>query len=412
MTEKYAPPFNLFSFICGVNILIIHQHFKTPATGGAIRSYYLAKALVDRGHRVVVVTAHNDAAKIFMVDGIEVHYLPVRYENKFAFYARSFAFLWFVVRSSWRAIRFRNFDRVYAISTPLTVGLVARFLKFAFGMPYYFEVGDLWPDAPIEMGFVSNRRLQHLLLSMERFIYRKADALIALSIPISVALEKKIPGKPIHVVPNMSDCDYYYPTPRRAKTEDLFGVRDKFVISYVGALGVANGLERLLACANAIKTTHPNVQFLIAGEGAQREFIQEEVSTQSLTNVAVIDFVDRAGVQEILEVTDAVFISYQAYPILSTGSPNKYFDGLAGGKLIIVNFPGWIREEIEAEECGFFVNPINPEHFSMQLASYLSDRSKLVQAQTNARSLAERKYARAKLGQAFADLFVPRSHRR
>ncbi|HQQ97259.1 MAG TPA: glycosyltransferase family 4 protein [Cyclobacteriaceae bacterium] len=394
-----------------MNILFVHQHFKTPTTGGAIRSYYLAKALVDRGHRVVVITAHNDKAKIFTVDGIEVHYLPVQYDNRFKAGARSFAFAWFVIRASLRAIRFRNFDRLYAISTPLTVGLTARFLKLVFGIPYFFEVGDLWPDAPIEMGFVPNKRLQRILFSLEALIYREAEALIALSPAIAAMLEKKIPGKPIHLIPNMSDCEFYFPMPRRQKTEELFGTRDKFVISYIGALGIANGLERMLVCAREI-LDNPSVQFLVAGDGAQKEFIQHQVRQQSLSNVRLIDFVDRAGVQEIMEVTDAMFISYQSFPILSTGSPNKYFDGLAGGKLIIVNFPGWISEEIEAEGCGFYVHANNQKTFVDQLTPYLHDRTKLLNAQKKARTLAENKYARMKLSIAFADLFQPRSQRK
>lgn len=407
---KFKARFDLFSLICSVNILFIHQHFKTPATGGAIRSYYLAKALVDRGHRLVVITAHNDNGKIFMVDGIEVHYLPVQYDNRFKSGARSFAFAWFVVRASLRAIRFRNFDRLYAISTPLTVGLTARFIKLLFGIPYFFEVGDLWPDAPIEMGFVPNKRLQRMLFSLEALIYREAEALIALSPAIAATLEKKTPGKPIHLIPNMSDCEFYYPMPRRQKTEELFGVRDKFVISYIGALGIANGLERMLVCAREM-LSNPSVQFLIAGDGAQKDFIQRQVTEQSLSNVRLIDFVDRAGVQEIMEITDAVFISYQSFPILGTGSPNKYFDGLAGGKLIIVNFPGWISEEIEAEGCGFYVDPGNPKSFIDQITPYLHDQSRLNGAQKKARTLAENKYARAKLSMAFADLFQPRSQR-
>lgn len=394
-----------------MNILFIHQHFKTPATGGAIRSYYLAKALVDRGHRVVVITAHNEKAKIFTVDGIEVHYLPVQYDNRFKSGARSIAFAWFVVCASLRAIRFRNFDRLYAISTPLTVGLAARFLKLLFGIPYFFEVGDLWPDAPIEMGFVRNKRLQRILFSLEAIIYREADALIALSPAIASTLEKKVPGKPIHLIPNMSDCDFYYPMPRRQKTEELFAVRDKFVISYMGALGIANGLERMLTCAREM-LGNPSVQFLIAGDGAQKDFIQRQVTEQSLTNVRLMDFVDRAGMQELMEITDAVFISYQSFPILSTGSPNKYFDGLAGGKLIIVNFPGWISDEIEVEGCGFYIDPGNPSSFIDQITPYLNDRSKLIGAQKKARTLAENKYARTKLSIAFADLFRPRSQRR
>ena len=83
------------------------------------------------------------------------------------------------------------------------------------------------------------------------------------------------------------------------------------------------------------------------------------MTEQSLSNVRLIDFVDRAGVPGDHGITDAVFISYQSLPDSGNRLTNKYFDGLAGGKLIIVNFPGWISEEIAAEGCGFYVDPGN-----------------------------------------------------
>jgi hypothetical protein len=135
---------------------MLHQHFKTPESGGAIRSYYLAKALVEKGHRVVVITAHNGEAKKENQEGIEVCYLSIPYDNRFGFYARGRSFINYISQSVRAAKNFKDFDYCYAISAPLTIGIAAMRIKSRYNIPFIFEVGDLWPDAPIQMGFVNS----------------------------------------------------------------------------------------------------------------------------------------------------------------------------------------------------------------------------------------------------------------
>ena len=105
-----------------------------------------------------------------------------------------------------------------------------------------------------------------------------------------------------------------------------------------------------------------------------------------------------------MNITDAAFISYRPYPILETGSPNKYFDGLAAGKLIIINFKGWIKEEIEKERCGIAIDPKLPYDFVKQLTPLLDDRQREREFRANARKLAERKYARELLAKKFIEV--------
>lgn len=136
-----------------MKVLILHQHFNTPQEGGALRSYYLAKALVDHGIQPVVITARDEKhQKTVSLEGIEIHYLPIAYDNRFGFWKRSSSFL----RYAWGAVRLAGklpgVKICYAISVPLTVGLAARMIKLYYKIPYIFEVGDLWPDAPIQIG--------------------------------------------------------------------------------------------------------------------------------------------------------------------------------------------------------------------------------------------------------------------
>lgn len=389
-----------------MKVLILHQHFKTPTGGGAIRSYYLAKALVSSGMEVVVVTGHDQSYKKENVEGIEVHFLKVPYNNSFGFLKRSISFLRFVVKSVKKIGEFSDIKLCYAISVPLTVGLAARWIKKRYKIPFVFEVGDLWPDAPVQMGFVKNHFLKKLLYTLEHSIYQAAKSIVALSPAIQSTLEEKIPGKKVDMIPNMADTDFFIKTAKDPHLEKKYGVSGKFVVSYLGAIGVANGLDYAIACANTSRMAGLPIQFVICGEGALKKRLLNEVKRLELENLTVIDFTNRDGVREVLNITDAALISYKPVPILETGSPNKFFDALAAGKLIVINFGGWIKKEIEENNCGIYVDPHQPADLVKKIKPFMGDRLLLENYQFNARSLAESKYSRKDLSAEFSKVIA------
>jgi len=389
-----------------VKVLILHQHFNIPGKGGAIRSYYLAKALADSGMKVRVITAHNHKEfRKEIIEDIVVYYLPVSYDNRFGFAARSWAFIKYV----WGAIRlsqeFKDVDYCYAISVPLTVGLAALWIKIRHKIPYIFEVGDLWPDAPVQMGFVRNVFFQKALYQLEKSIYKSADSVVALSPSIQSAIERKVPGKKVHLLPNMADCDFYKPEEKKPSLEIKYNTSGKFVISYIGAVGLANGLDYFLECANAARKAELPIHFFICGDGALVDRLKGNVKQMGLSNLTFINFTKRDGVKELLNVTDAAFICYKPIPILETGSPNKFFDGLAAGKLIVINFGGWIRKEIEENSCGVYTDPYQPTYFIKKIRPFLLDQELLTAHQQASRQLAEKKYSRNLLSRKFVELF-------
>lgn len=386
-----------------MKVLILHQYFKTPQTGGALRSYYLAKALVDKGISTVVITTHNGTMlKKEMVDGIEVHYLPIPYDNSFGFLKRISSFLKFVWSIVREAGEFRDAKVCYAISTPLTIGLAAMWIKARHKIPYYFEVGDLWPEAPVQMGIIKNPLLKSFLYKLEKSTYKRAKAIVALSEAIKEDVQRKVSGKEIHVIPNMADTDFYKPEPKRADLESKFGVQNKFVVSYIGTIGLANGLEHFINCAEVSQNANQQIHFLICGEGAELGKLKQLAKNKSLKNLSFIPAQNREGVCEVMNVTDAAFISFKPLSVLETGSPNKYFDALAAGKIIIVNFGGWVKKEIEDSNCGFYCEPGNPQSFITHIGQFIENR---VRVQGNSRMLAETTYSRKLLTKKFQELF-------
>lgn len=385
--------------------MILHQHFKIPQHGGAIRSYYLAKALVEKGLDAIVITAHNEPGYIKKrIEGIEVHYLPVLYDNHFGFYKRVYAFVQFTFKAVKFASRYKDADLCYAISVPLTTGVAAAWIRQKYKIPFIFEVGDLWPDAPVQMGFVRNWLLRWGLYKVESVVYSRARSIVALSPAIREIIHKKAPGKIIHLLPNMADTDFFRAEEKHPVLEDKFNVRGKFVVSYLGAIGVANGLDYFLECAKASQQSGLGVHFLICGEGAMLDNLEQSAQEMLLQNLTFIPFRNRDGVAEVMNVTDAAFTCYKPVIILETGSPNKYFDGLAAGKLTIINFGGWIRKEIEREACGIYVDPQNPEDFVQKIKPFLDNNDLLERYQQAGRLLAEKKYSRKILGEKFCAL--------
>ena len=165
-------------------ILYIHQYFKTPKEPGGTRSYWIAQQLIKSGFNVTMLTTSPNIEKSIerkIIDGINVIYLKIPYNQKMNVYKRLITFIKFMVKSTFYAIKEKDVDLIIATSTPLTIGFPAIVVKKIKRIPYIFEVRDLWPEVPIQMGGLKNRVLQKLAISFEKKIYKNALHIVALS---------------------------------------------------------------------------------------------------------------------------------------------------------------------------------------------------------------------------------------
>ncbi|MDW3196757.1 MAG: glycosyltransferase family 4 protein [Cytophagales bacterium] len=373
-------------------IHLYHQYFRYPDEGGAVRSFYLARHLLENGHEVVVFTAHNSESGHKRIHGISVEYLPLPYENQFGFGKRIRSFVKFVYLAIKRSKQYPKPDLNYVITTPLTTGFIALWLKKTRKIPYAFEVGDLWPEVPIQMGVIKNQLAQKWLYALERRIYEKAKHLIGLSPGIKDYIEYSCDFKVKAIsIPNMSDCEAFRPHMR----EEAVSEKHPFQISYIGTFGIANQLETLIEFARLCAKEKLPVHFNLMGEGGREEVLK--TLSEDLSNISWLPFGSHHIVKTLLENSDAIYVSFQDIPILGTGSPNKFFDGLAAGKLIIVNFEGWIKDLILENECGLYYPPEDPEDLLKNLISFIQSPSLLESYQSNARTLAEVEFERNKL---------------
>jgi glycosyltransferase involved in cell wall biosynthesis len=382
-----------------LRILYIHQYFRTPSEGGAIRSWYIARAMKSTGHDVELITAHNKQTReTKLIDGIKVHYLPVKYDSSFGILRRLWSFLLFSHKAYWKAVKLGHFDKAYITSTPLTVGLTALKLKGKHSIPYIFEVRDLWPEAPIEAGIIKSIYLKKLLRNLELKIYKNASGIVVLSPGILQSVKGKMIDCPIHLCTNISDCDFFEPdaSPDQALIEQ-YNSGQNFVIGYFGAIGRLNALEYLLDFAAYCQSLDSPIKFMIIGSGNRKKRLEKTAENKFLKNIIFIDHLDKYDLRRYLSLIDAAYISFAKLKVLESNSPNKFFDALASGKFIILNFNGWIREYVEKYKCGLYAVPGNEEDLYKKLQPFIKDRRNLKIHQLNARHLAEEKFEYKKL---------------
>ncbi len=376
-------------------ILYIHQYFKTPQEGGAIRSYYLSKGLVENGFEVEMITTHNESIYTFKeVDGVKVHYLPVFYSNDMGFVKRVVSFMKFVRKAKRLSRKIKDIDQAYITSTPLTVGLIGLWLKKKRGIPYTFEVRDLWPTAPIEIGAIKGSIFKNLLYRLESKIYHGANKIVALSPGMRDWIKKVAPEKDVYMIPNMADCQFFKKEIKDPKLIEFYHADKPFVVTYLGSIGATNHLEFLLDIAELTKSQNLNIDYKIVGSGSKLGNIKLQAYLKKLNNVEFIGHQNKEGVKRILNVTDATYVSFADLPVLATNSPNKFFDSLASGKLTIVNTLGWTKDLVEKYKCGFYSNPLRPSEFVEKITPFLKERDTLEQYKTNARTMAESLYSK------------------
>lgn len=371
-----------------LNILYIHQHFKTPSEGGVTRSYEVGQALVQSGHQVTFITSWNKSFKeTKIIDGITVIYLPVAYKNKFSFIRRVISFLLFKNLALKTGKSLKKPDVIIAISTPLTVGLLGHRLAKHFQIPWLFEIWDLWPEVPIQLGIIKSSILKKELYKIEKKLYQSANKIIALS-PMSLDYTEHLFPKKSVFIPNFSNNTRFQPNLPSKR------LNKKFTIGYFGAVSIANGLDSFIDLAHYANDNNlSDFDFIVVGEGQSKK--QLELETKQLSNIKFYPIQEKDKVANMIMTCDASYVSFLNHPIMQSCSPNKFFDGLAAGRLIITNTVGWIADLVEQHKCGFFAS--NPEDFFKQITLYVNSESELQKAQKNAKQLALDKFDKDKL---------------
>ena len=393
-----------------MNILYIHQYFISPAEPGGTRSYWISQDLIRRGHHVTMITStnkNNPAPGRKNVDGIDVVYVKNDYSNYMSAPRKVFSFLNFIRLAIQAAKKEKEVDLVYATSTPLTIGYIAMRLKAVRGWKYVFEVRDLWPEFPIEVGAIKNPLAIRYLKGLERRIYEKSEFVVALSPGMQDGvIAAGTPAAKTAMIPNMSKPDKFFPHAVNMEIVNRFGIDlNKFNVIHFGAMGRANGLEYIIDAAKALKDKgDTSICFLFLGDGATCPRLKQLTQEYSLDNVKFLGNHKMDIVSEVVNSCDASITTFLNLPILKTNSPNKLFDSLSAGKPIIVNSAGWTKDLVEKEDCGFFVDPEKPGELAAKLLEVKDDAALLSRWSDHARRLSLEVFDKDILSAKVADI--------
>lgn len=390
-----------------MNILYFHQYFKTPSEPGGTRSYWIARDLIESGNDVTMITSstrYKRTVEEVRIDGIKIIYIKVPYSQDMNKLRRFKSFFSFMIKSAIIGFRTQNIDLVIATSTPLTIGVPALILKWFKKIPFVFEVRDLWPEVPIQMGALKNCFLRKLALFLEKLVYLNAKHVIALSPGMQAGVAKYISESNITMIPNMSKIDKFCPRKKNVELMNSLNLDDStFKIIHFGALGVANGAESIIETALLLKD-NLSIEFIFIGGGSKEKYLKTLVQQYSLKNVRFLGDYDMDTTSEIVNICDVSIVSFMDLPILYTNSPNKLFDSLSAGKPIIVNSAGWTKDLVEYNNCGYYVNPNNPSSLVEKILFLQSHKDVVNEMGVNARSLAENSFDKRILCKKFSDV--------
>ena len=404
----------------------MHQYFSTQNGSGSSRSYNFAKGLAKLGHSVKIIcfkgSRENTGLKnnfkngwrTGFTEGIEIIEFDIPYSNYDSILIRSFKFLFFSLKAL-RFIFFADVDLILASSTPLTISLPAIAARWFKGIPYIFEVRDLWPELPVAMGVIKNPILIKILSLLEWLSYKSSIACVGLSPGICQGIIKRgVKPENVSFIPNFCDEKIFKPLEKDTlkKPELINGLsqrfdRDDFIAVYAGAHGLANGLDSVIDAAIQIeKKGYSKIKILFIGDGKLKPRLKKRVKDIGLKNCFFLGLVPKIELAKILKNSVHVGLMVLSnYPEFYKGtSPNKFFDYLACGLPIINNYPGWLAEIIEDNNCGLIVEPQDPHSFADAIIKLSKDDALLRKLGENSFKISKNKFSKNNASKKFIEL--------
>ncbi len=404
-----------------MRILLIHQYFLEKNDSGGSRFNEITKFWGSQGHYITVLSgmvhyATGEKAKRYkgkytftdkiFYDNVDVIRSHVSESYNKSFIGRLWAYFSFVLSSIYAGI-FKakdKYDVILVTSPPLFVGITAYVLSKIKRIPFVFEVRDLWPESAIDTGILKNKIIIKFAYWFEKFIYKKAALINVLTPAFKEKLinEKGVPEEKIIFIPNAADFSL------ADKITDTFNVEefrkqndlnDKFVITYVGAHGVANHIIQLIDAAEQLQKT--NVLFQFIGAGMKKQELIETVQKRGLKNVKFINSVPKEDVFKYILSSDMGASVLKKVDTFKTIYSNKTFDYMSCKKPILLAIDGVSRQLIEDAECGFYVKPENINDIVNGIKIAMSDKNKLLTMGVNGYNYAKKYFDRSVLSNKY-----------
>ena len=351
-----------------MKILIFSQHFPPETVATGRRAHDLAESLSARGHHVTVVTGvpnhpsslvHPGCGAAAGVDVVARRYrvvrVPVFRSTDSRALHRLLTYGSFLLSAARDGLRQGSADLVLAVS-PLPTGLAAMLVHWARRAPLVFDLQDIWPDSALAVGVMRPSLALRLLRGVERFFYRRCALIVGITEGFrQYLLGLGISTERVAVIHNGVDVEMLEGCKNSEEFRSAHLPGGKFVVGYVGNIGLAQGLEMLLDAA-ATLADWP-VTFLLTGEGTDKARLQTLARIRGLTNLKFLDGVPRGSVPSILVACDALLLVLRRDPLFEITIPSKLYEYMAAGKPILCSVGGEAASLVAAAQCGLPVTP-------------------------------------------------------
>lgn len=283
------------------------------------------------------------------------------FPNRGAF-LRILDYLSFVVTASLASPFVARPDVVIATSPHIFAAVAGWIVSRVHRRPFVFEVRDLWPDSIIAVGAMKEGRLMNLIRRVERFLYRHSDLIVTVTHTTrDVLASRGIDAGKIVVITNGADTTKLAPGCAPSSLREKLGVENKVVVSYIGTVGMAHGLQLILDAADECLTRVPEAQFIIVGSGAEREELQQQAERRGLRNVLFVGRVSHDETIDYWHLSDFTLVLLKNTPLFKTVLPSKVFEALATGTPIITNVRGELEQLLEPLGAAEMIEPDSVE---------------------------------------------------
>jgi len=402
-----------------MKILLLHQYFLEENDSGGSRWNEMAKMWTDAGNEITVLAGMIHANGSEKIAEYKKKHFVRKQQGKVSVwrchisesYNKSFAGrLWgyfsFMFSSMWAGL-FKvqgKHDVILVTSPPLFVGLSGYIISVFKRIPFVFEVRDLWPESAIDTGVLTNKFIIKTAFEFEKFIYKKAKLVNVLTPAFYNTLKnvKKVPENKLIMIPNAADFSLSEELLRNFNREDFrkkMNLDGKFVITYVGAHGVANHLQQVLQAGKKLEDT--NLLFLLIGQGMEKENLKKMAIDLDVKNVRFIDAVPKKEVFKYILASEMGASVLKKVDAFKTVYSNKTFDYMSCKKPVLMAIDGVSRQLVEDAECGVYVEPENIEEYDRNIRGYLQDQERLKREGNNGYAYAKINFDRMVLAEKY-----------
>jgi len=405
-----------------LRLVVLCPHFAPDLAPTGVVMTRIVTELAARGHELHVVTSlpwyRNHAiepgwgGRLWRTEKTEwgsiirVHPFPGK--SKSNLLRRALGFIAFSYAVGIRSVHADGFpfkvDGVLAMSPPLTLGLTGWFTKIIRRAPLVFNIQDVFPDAAIQTGAISNKKIIAAAKWLERVSYQRSDAVVLLSRDLRTNIANKIDTKfhdRLHVIPNFVDTVAITPQNRMTAYRAELGIGDQLVVMYAGNVGFSQSLNLVAEAA----AKFPEIAFVINGDGAARKKLQQDCA--HLANIYFGDYQPIERLSEVLATGDIHLVPLRA-GLASVSVPSKSYSILAAGRPMLAaidpntEIPNMLRES----GAGIAVEPDNAPAFIDALAQLASNRVRLLEMGARGRNWVETHASPASVAAQYEAIFL------